>query len=373
MAGRWLGTILVVASRGCGMADGSAAPAHSTDGLPTTSILISPRAARLVAGEVQQFISTVTFPDGTSSAAEPVRYTVSDGYITPTGLLQAARRPGTYHLVAQHASGARDSATVTVFVPDRPYFVDGFESGDLKSTQEGFRWGAGQGGSKGDEMPVVTGTMARTGSKSLRFRFVGGPSNDDAWSEQRFKFGRRLSEIYISFYLYIPGPEDGHLGTASYRHRDDPTGPINNKVFRLWDEVYNRSDVQFGFSTRLMPGDLSRLTREWLVRGADGRLQENPRGNVYRDWITAGDRGTWMRIQIRGRLSRGPDANDGLIQVWKNGSLILDQQGMDFWSDMVGANNYFLNGYLLGWANSGFDQTTHMYIDDVVMSAGPIP
>ena len=372
-AGHWLATLLVVASCGCGMADSSATSVQSSGGPDTTSILISPRSVTLATGEVYQLSSTVTFPDGTTSSTEPVTYRVTQGYVTARGQLQAARQPGNYNVMVQHSSGARDSATVMVIVPATPYFEDGFESGDLKSNHDGFRWAGGQGGAGGDEMPIVTGALARPGAKSLRFRFVGGPTSDDAWSEQRFRLGRKLSEVYISFSLYIPGPGDAHLGTASYRHRDDPAGPINNKVFRLWDVDYNRSDVQFGFSTRLMPGGLSRLTREWLVRGSDGRLQENSTGNAYPEWITDQDRGHWIQVQIRGRLSRGPNADDGLIQVWKNGRLVVDQQGMHFWSDWAGANNYFLNGYLLGWANSGFDETTHLYVDDVVISATPIP
>jgi len=32
--------------------------------------------------------------------------------------------------------------------------------------------------------------------------------------------------------------------------------------------------------------------------------------------------------------------------------------------------NYFEDGYLLGWANSGFNEETVMYIDNVVFSTG---
>ncbi len=38
-----------------------------------------------------------------------------------------------------------------------------------------------------------------------------------------------------------------------------------------------------------------------------------------------------------------------------------------------GDGNFFRNGYLMGWANTGFDATTFVYIDDFTISTGGFP
>jgi len=62
---------------------------------------------------------------------------------------------------------------------------------------------------------------------------------------------------------------------------------------------------------------------------------------------------------IRRRRSSSLAAEDGIIQIWKNGVKIYER--LDFPLFDVGAN-VFTDGYILGYANSGFDVDTTFYL-----------
>ncbi len=55
--------------------------------------------------------------------------------------------------------------------------------------------------------------------------------------------------------------------------------------------------------------------------------------------------------------------SNGVIQMWKDGVMILSNTTLT-WYDSSNTANYLTQGYLLGWSNSGFTQTTNMYVDD---------
>ena len=80
-------------------------------------------------------------------------------------------------------------------------------------------------------------------------------------------------------------------------------------------------------------------------------------------------RGRWMHFQFHARLGTGPEALDGLMEIWVDGvkTTAVDrktgQPGLDLFNSK--GMNYFNQGYLLGWANSGFDEDTYIFIDDV--------
>ncbi|HEX9893126.1 MAG TPA: hypothetical protein VGA78_04350, partial [Gemmatimonadales bacterium] len=75
----------------------------------------------------------------------------------------------------------------------------------------------------------------------------------------------------------------------------------------------------------------------------------------------------WNRFGFHARLASGPGATDGLIEVSMNGKTLGRYPNLDFRSHGQQAKNYFGNGYLLGWANSGYDATTRFWIGDVII------
>jgi hypothetical protein len=64
--------------------------------------------------------------------------------------------------------------------------------------------------------------------------------------------------------------------------------------------------------------------------------------------------------------------NDGVIEMWVDGVKTINNTTLPLYPD-YGIGNYMRNGYLMGWANSGFSATSNTYIDDVIISGVPIP
>jgi hypothetical protein len=54
--------------------------------------------------------------------------------------------------------------------------------------------------------------------------------------------------------------------------------------------------------------------------------------------------------------------------LWVDGQKVAGKNNINFRNDSDNNPGYFDTGYLLGWANSGFDENTVIYIDDVVFS-----
>ncbi|MBR9846816.1 MAG: hypothetical protein GYB35_12245 [Algicola sp.] len=109
---------------------------------------------------------------------------------------------------------------------------------------------------------------------------------------------------------------------------------------------------------------------------ADGALSNAPTG------ISIEDRGTWIDWVIYVKTSTIPVARDdwkngqgnGAVRVWKNGSLILNISNAHNYydgdsSDAGGSGDGWNAGYILGWANSGFDDDTTIFIDDFMMGS----
>jgi hypothetical protein len=84
----------------------------------------------------------------------------------------------------------------------------------------------------------------------------------------------------------------------------------------------------------------------------------------------AGAKGRWTAIEIHTRRDTG--SSDGIMQVWQDGSLVVDGKGLSWAGAPCGVNKFFSNGYLMGWSNAGFDNDTFVYIDDVVFSTSYI-
>jgi len=235
--------------------------------------------------------------------------------------------------------------------PEGILWSDGFESGTM-----GANW---IGGDREGNRPVTT--RARTGDYSLMFRFRGSPDQDaDATSERRFCMPQSLGEVWVEYWLWIP---------ENYAHRQPPGTPSNNKFFILWD-----SDSYPGGGA----GRLSVGLHTW----ADGA--GNSRGNAawsnsLMGWIMAvaipwsggigeADKGRWNRVRFHmkvgtratDRVLHTGDYGDGLFEMWWNNQQYVSHAMSLYDPD----DNAFRCGYVLGWANSGFDENTYLYVDD---------
>jgi len=94
---------------------------------------------------------------------------------------------------------------------------------------------------------------------------------------------------------------------------------------------------------------------------------EQPMGNygsgTVNPFIDSSKLGRWVQFRMYGRLASGPSAHDGVIRIWWDGALAHQVTNLDMYNTT--GVNYWDQGYLLGWANSGFSAATSVFIDDV--------
>jgi hypothetical protein len=226
-------------------------------------------------------------------------------------------------------------------------FQDSFESGRKASSQNGFSWGGST------DLVAVSSTRAASGSYSLLFPFQAVPTGEDSFEEQRLNFGKPYNEIWIKYDLYVP---------SNYVHRRD--GASNNKFFAIFNNDYSPG-FQANFSLSPGANNGSNIEVHYYRNGAEQEVQG---GGAL---IGPTDLGKWHRIVMHFKVPTSTSASDGVMELWKNGQSIYSSKSLA----MGGTSglNYMDEAYILGWANSGFNQDTLMYIDDVVVADTAIP
>ena len=233
---------------------------------------------------------------------------------------------------------------------------DGFETGNLNKPQSGGgSWGGSNAGS-GDRVQVNT-TLPKAGNYSLQFVFGGGPSGSDAWAEQRFELGGQYPEIWLKYDLYVP---------SNYYHRVDPPSANNKFLVHLWAGQYSGGPGLGGGFEVQPDGSGGSIIDFHPFRPDTSHVRDTIRGGKG---IELGDRGTWVEFICQVKAASAAN-NDGIVRVWKtpqNGAkkLIFERTDVKLYNS---AGNFFERGYLLGWSNSGFADTTTLYIDNITIS-----
>lgn len=247
-----------------------------------------------------------------------------------------------------------------------------FDTGTFNN-QNGFRWLQGVKTS-------ISSEKSKSGSYSLKFYFPAAASGKDSFSEQRFNLGGSYRDIWIKYDLYIP---------SNYYHRRD-TGSNNNKAFTwLWAGEYQAAKQ-----------DGAKLGGHLWPTGSNGGSEfvayarANVNGNyvLSKNWnckacsngksslaITNNDKGRWMTLVIHMKYASQAN-NDGVYEIWKTdwqGKTVklVDIHDGPWYATMANSTvpgKGFDNGYLLGWANSGFNNDTFIYIDNLKFSTTPL-
>lgn len=226
-------------------------------------------------------------------------------------------------------------------------FTDNFDSSARAPTQNGASWG-------GNRRTAVSASQASSGNYSLEFTFEGGPSGADAFAEQRISLPPRPA-YWFKYRLYIP---------QNYAHRTQATEGTNNKFLAVYRDPYGAPGFQVNFSLQPNGNGGSHLDAHHYRDGREQRIRR-----AANDFITSSDRGKWIEIVAEIRVPSSPSAYDGVMRLTKNGQVVASITDLGSWGGE--GMNYIDEAYFLGWANSGFDQTTLMYIDDVEISDTP--
>lgn len=241
------------------------------------------------------------------------------------------------------------------------FFKDGFETGGFSHSENGVSWNS-------PEKVTVVSDRASEGSRAAKFHFIG--SSDlaaDAWAELRFALPSNRSEIWIKYDMYIP---------SNYYHRE-ASGASNNKgLIMLWGGDYGSMTTQSAISfwpsfSSARPGQ-SMMCADVKTNGGES-THYCQQSNLPDKGVTAAtetiainpntDGGKWHTFIIHYKLS-DVNTSNGVLQLWKDGTKIWDTNNVSNHAASTG-NNYFNNGYILGWSNSGFNVDTDIYLDNV--------
>ncbi len=246
-----------------------------------------------------------------------------------------------------------DSVSVPNPESDGVLFSDSFESGDLSGSENGITW-------EGQVSTYVTTDNANSDTHSLAFKFSAKPDGEDSFSEQRFKLGAYYTDIWISYDLFIP---------ENYYHRSQSESTNNKGYLYLWSGDYGNPDGP-GMGPNLWPNGDGSSNHSFYMwgPGLDKHIWD-----AAPESILLSDRGQWIKIVCHYKYATAA-ANDGVAEIWKvySDDTVTKIQDIQNGSWYVKGQQGFTTGYLLGWANSGFDEETIFYVDNFVVSTEPL-
>ncbi len=235
-------------------------------------------------------------------------------------------------------------------------FSDSFESGDFSHTENGARWNGIN--NHPNDYVVISTDRAHTGTRSAKFHYAAQSVGGDSWAELRFDIGSNRQEIYIRWYVFFP---------TNFTVRNDP--PFNNKFILIWGNDYNNDKVMAGLEfDRQTDTSISFATKSAKVYQGTGWVRDcsGGIGDIGASWtMDSSYLGRWVEFQIHDKIDSG--AGDGAFRMWIDGVLVKNAINLH-WNGAPCSPGYIRNGYLMGWANSGYSNNTDIYIDDVVFS-----
>lgn len=231
---------------------------------------------------------------------------------------------------------------------------DGFESGDLSHSQNGFVWGS-------PNKTYVNSLHAKSGKFALEFRYPAAPDGKDSWSEQRFRIGAKYRELWIKYDLFVP---------SNYYHRTQSSSANNKGFVHVWEDNYSPTPG-LGLGPNFWPASNGESTAT-LYNWADNNRIQKHWNNFTDRVIKTTDRGKWMEVIVHYKYASASN-NDGVAQIWLKSDGQPRRQVLNITDGpwYVAAGKGFNEGYLLGWANSGFAEETRFYIDDIVFATDP--
>lgn len=265
-------------------------------------------------------------------------------------------------------------------------FLDGFESEDLSTTNaDGFSWAnpnrtslvtmdpdANQGVCEGSETGAYAiwnngdicnfggdgkDWTAKNGDISMRFRYPA----DEPWAEQRFEMGEAYPELWMAFWLRVP--TNFHKGDGS-----------NNKFWRIWRNDYSESKCKVGSEFRTAgnqyPDGSANVYLKAPANTGDAAH--------YSPFMRPEDAGRWMHIVVYMKCSSEVDSGDGIVRQWRKWEsdsdyiLMNEVTNRNIQPEGPKGSQGFNKGYIMGWANDPYSETTEFLIDDFELSTSDL-
>jgi len=263
-------------------------------------------------------------------------------------------------------AGAYQTGTEIIgLLPSHPMYTGNASAGLIHSetftdmiiatdTGKGFSW------MNGTNTDIVKDPLSSTDNDVLSFFFGGDPDlTDDAMAEQRFKLGAVYKTLWIKYRLFIP---------LNYYHRDAISSDNAKGYVMLWSGPYQGQNNQVATSWWPLEDGSTYMGTKWKDNGkpysqhffTDSRGVSRPKAIDLEN-----DLGKWQDFVIGFRIADIGQSN-GAIQVWKNGALMHSHIDIANWGADESLNG-IESGYLLGWANAGFNEDTTLLIDDFMV------
>lgn len=263
-------------------------------------------------------------------------------------------------IAAANENGVSYSNLVTGTASETPegaLYTETWESATVGAGVDGRTWGVGDarwGRGTGSANATVQNAYAASGSKSARIRFT------TAAGQLAFDLGAHYREVTITFKWRVP---------ENWKHRTTGS-PTNNKMFRIWGDD---GGAQNGYDNTEKVGSSmwrendfrSRISADYNNGGGMGELP----GTNYSGFLTSADAGLWHDIEIYVKACSASGAADGVIRLKKNGVTIYNATNVNNW--FSGKPHAYRHGYLMGWANTGYDEATDYYLDDISFTVVP--
>jgi hypothetical protein len=266
-------------------------------------------------------------------------------------------------------------------------FSDDFSSGDMSRHNAQFRWGDGQVRGPGTGSDVIDRISGPNGTTVSARRFRYG-----TWQEQRFHLTSSANEarspngqsnvahpeVWVSYWMRVP---------QNYYHRsvNGSAGHNNKGWLYLWKDAYEKWHSSWTDESTVTPTSMS---LHWWPSDPVGSTRVTVVASRYRqNWgnranmtfvkperqipgASAGrsfaflpsEFGKWVHFTFGMKVASKEGAKDGFARIYVNGELAMAMENLD--SGGKGSQNGFDRGYIMGYHNSGYDQTTTYYITD---------
>lgn len=342
-----------------------------------------------------------TLPANTENVRVYKRDVTADGpfnLIETLGAVETYNAPGLdpenqyeWYVVASNAIGdsgdsnvVSGTTTAQAGDPDGNIFNHGFEDASYEDsvTAEGAGWDRGLTTTTSivrDDQYVVANDQDDTfaeplgpisdrewegsplggGTHALRFRYAAGNAGQ---SELRFTLGSHEEpDVWLRWDLRVP---------INHLHESVGGGADNNKILRLWHTDYSGPGAKVGMEFR---EDGSGGSVFYLNAADNGtgsaQISVNQPFAVVPD-----DRGRWMRLIFHAMCETSAGASDGVIQCWRKWedeggyTLVHEETGLGLVRG-DGTVAGFNVGYLMGYANSGYNSDTEWLLDNFTISS----
>lgn len=315
-------------------------------------------------------IDTATF---NYSSTKPSVVSVDDmGKTTAMGLGSALI------MVTSACCGAGDTISATVDTTQASaVFSDNFESyadgADIAGGgNSDWTWGTAAAGA---HTATVTTDIARSGTKSLKFHWNGGPQTQEA---ENFTHTPATHGWY-EFYLYFPDGTEG-LGPAYHQTTPGEYGGTagNNKFFTFWPTSYSTGSpggnpsgvIQLWGMGGYVPDGTINIGRSDPLTG-DTRYSDTNSGMLllqYHGWPSVkdgADLGRWIRVRFEFKVA-DVGKNNGILRFWADDKLLWETTTEPFYdfASGTGKYNFISQGYIFGAADSWLEPGTNIYLDD---------